>query len=54
MYIYIYVYVYICIHIYTTTTKENSSLYRDWETNLSPYTQSRHFSKHFLITGKRQ
>ena len=51
--------------MYTTTTK-NSSLHRaflmssiiscekHWKTNLSTYTQSRHFSKHFSITGKRQ
>ena len=47
-------YIYIYIYIYTTATKQNSSLYRDRETNLSTYTESRHFSKHFPITSKRQ
>ena len=45
---------YIYIYIYTTATKQNSSLYRDRETNLSTYTERRHFSKHFPITGKWQ
>ena len=39
--IYIYIYIYSSVDI-------------DRETNLSTYTESRHFSKHFPITTKRQ